>query len=64
MARDLKVLFMSGHEYRHRHGKQDVMSADIAIVDGVVIKNREGKHGGKIGRAILTWEEEISESFG
>jgi len=31
---------------------------DVVIIDGVIIKNRDGKSGGKIGWGLYIWDEE------
>jgi hypothetical protein len=54
----MKVLCMTREQFEDHTAKLDITRADVAIMDGIVIKNREGTHGGKIGRAIYIWEEE------
>lgn len=34
------------------------LDADIAIVDGVVVKNRGGKPGAFVGGLLVVWDEE------
>lgn len=39
------------------NAKETVYSADVVILDGVIIKNRDGAPGGRIGRSLLVWKE-------
>ena len=35
------------------------IESDVAIVNGVIVKNRQGKNGGKIDDSLFIWDEEL-----
>lgn len=41
-----------------------VHRADVIIADGVVIKNREGHTGARVGGSIFAWDEEVVSESG
>lgn len=34
------------------------LDADMVIVDGVIVKNRNGEPGKEVGMALVIWDEE------
>jgi hypothetical protein len=57
----LKVWCTTERGLNRGNGKHRMHSSDVVIVDGIIVKNRDGHPGKYVGGAIFIWEEEVSE---
>lgn len=55
--RPMRVWISSGMN-RYPSNKRKMMEQDVVIHNGVIIKNRNGPPGAKVGRAVYVWDEE------
>jgi len=35
--------------------------SDLVVADGVIVKNRQGKTGARVGNALFVWDEEPAD---
>ena len=57
-ARVMKVDQTTKEEWETRiFSDRMFLKADIAIVDGVMVKNRHGKPGAKVDGVLVVWDE-------
>jgi hypothetical protein len=52
----MKVLQINGGMDKAVNKKM-VHEAHVVILDGVIVKNRNGKNGKRVGNSLLVWDE-------